>query len=177
LTSLLLLLHLNWRWTLLALGGQYLATAWLVSLYWPPGLAAVKLVVGLVAGAVLATSQAGAAPQTEPLSGRVFRVLAAGLLLVVIIILAPGAQAWLQVEPAVVLGGLILCGVGLLQTSMTPEPLRMVVGLLSFLAGFEVLYAGLEFSVLIAGLLAVVNLGLALAGAYLQVAAESKEAE
>ena len=45
LTSIVLLLHLNWRWTLLALGVQYLATAWLVSLYWPPGLAAIKLVV------------------------------------------------------------------------------------------------------------------------------------
>ena len=51
------------------------------------------------------------------------------------------------------------------------------MGLLSFLAGFEVVYAALELSVVVAGLLAVVNLGLALAGAYLQTAAESQEAE
>ena len=177
LTSIVLLLHLNWRWTLLALGVQYLATAWLVSLYWPPGLAAIKLVVGWVAGAVLSTSQAGAPPHPEPLSGRAFRVIAAGLVLVVIWILAPAAQNWLQVDAAVVLGGLVLCGVGLLQTSMTQDPLRMVVGLLSFLAGFEVIFAALELSVVVAGLLAVVNLGLALAGAYLQTATESQEAE
>ncbi len=176
LTSIVLLLQLNWRWTLLALGVQYLAVAWLVGLSWPLGLAAVKLVVGWVAGTVLSTSQAGAAAQPEPLSGRIFRALTAGLVLIVISIFSPAAQAWFQVDSAVVVGGLVLCSMGLLQTGMTQEPLRMVVGLLSLLAGFEILFAALEYSVLIAGLLAVVNLGLALAGAYLLAAAESAEA-
>jgi hypothetical protein len=57
------------------------------------------------------------------------------------------------------------------------NPLRMVLGLLTFLAGFEVLYAGLEFSVLVAGLMAAINLGLALAGTYLLSTAQQKESE
>jgi hypothetical protein len=175
LTSLMLLMHLNWRWTLIALGVQYLAAAWLVTLSWPLGLAAIKLVVGWMAGAVLATSQAGAQPSLEHFSGRLFRVIAALLILVVILILAPGIQSWLRVSSPVVLGGLVLCGLGLLQTSMSREPLRMVVGLLSFLAGFEVIYAALEMSVLVAGLLTAINLGLALAGAYLSTVAEDQE--
>ena len=60
---------------------------------------------------------------------------------------------------------------------MTNDPLRMVIGLLTFLAGFEVLYAALEVSVLVAGLLAAINLGLAMAGAYLLTVPENKEAE
>jgi hypothetical protein len=37
---------------------------------------------------------------------------------------------------------------------------------LSFLAGFEVIHAGLERSTLLIGLLAAINLGLALVGVY-----------
>jgi hypothetical protein len=41
-----------------------------------------------------------------------------------------------------------------------------VIGLLTVLAGFEILYAAVESSILVTALLAVVNLGLALAGAF-----------
>jgi hypothetical protein len=157
LTSLVLLFYPNWRWTLLAVGVQYLAVAWLVSLNWPAGLAAIKLVVGWMAGAVLSTVQASAEAPTEVLSGRLFRLMAAALLLVVIFTLPPGMQAWLQV-------------------SMTVRPLRVVLGLLTFLAGFEVLYAALVYAVLVAGLMAAINLGLALAGTYLLSTPERKEA-
>jgi len=42
----------------------------------------------------------------------------------------------------------------------------VIVGLLTVLAGFEIMYAAVESSALVTALLAVVNLGLALAGAY-----------
>jgi hypothetical protein len=41
------------------------------------------------------------------------------------------------------------------------------------MAGFEVLYAAVENSVLVAALLATINLGLALTGAYLMTAARA----
>jgi hypothetical protein len=41
------------------------------------------------------------------------------------------------------------------------------LGLLTVLSGFELVYAALETSILIAGLQAVITLGLALVGAYL----------
>ena len=176
-TSLVLLFNPNWRWTLLAVAAQYLAVAWLVSLSWPVGLAAIKLVVGWMAGAVLSTVQADADAPAEPFSGRLFRLITATLLLVVIFTLPSSMRAWLQVTQPVFLGAIILIGLGLLQVSMTANPLRMVLGLLTFLAGFEVLYAGLEFSVLVAGLMAAINLGLALAGTYLLSTAQQKESE
>jgi len=176
-TSLVLLFNPNWRWTLLAVAAQYLAVAWLVGLSWPVGLAAIKLVVGWMAGAVLSTVQADADAPSEPLSGRLFRLIVAALLLVVIFTLPSSMRAWLQVTQPVFLGAIILTGMGLLQVSMTANPLRMVLGLLTFLAGFEVLYAALQFSVLVAGLMAAINLGLALAGTYLLSTAQQKERE
>jgi hypothetical protein len=41
------------------------------------------------------------------------------------------------------------------------------------LTGFEILYAAIESSILVAGLLAVINLGLGIAGSYLLIAGTS----
>jgi hypothetical protein len=54
--------------------------------------------------------------------------------------------------------------------------LRVILALLSVLGGFEILYAALEGSILVAALLAVVNLGLGLVGAFLLSAAVPEEA-
>jgi hypothetical protein len=50
---------------------------------------------------------------------------------------------------------------------MTTRPVKVIIGLLTVLAGFEVFYASVENSVLVAGLLAMVTIGLAAVGAYL----------
>ena len=62
---------------------------------------------------------------------------------------------------------LILIGMGLLHLGLSVHPMRVTLGLLITLAGFEVLYASLENSILVSGLLAVITLGLALTGSYL----------
>jgi hypothetical protein len=74
-------------------------------------------------------------------------------------------------------GSMLLMGMGLLYLGITAQPLRIVTGLLTLLAGFEILYAAVENAALVAALLAVVNLGLALAGAYLINAASKEETE
>jgi hypothetical protein len=56
---------------------------------------------------------------------------------------------------------------GLLQLGMTTQTIKVIIGLLTVLAGFEVFYATIESSVLVAGLLAMITIGLAAAGAYL----------
>jgi hypothetical protein len=80
------------------------------------------------------------------------------------------------VEMEQVWGGLILIGIGLLHLGLTAQPLRVVLGLLTVLSGFEILYAAVESATLVAGLLAGVNLGLALVGAYLLVSPGLEEA-
>jgi len=168
--SLVLLIGFGWRGTQIALSMMYLAVFGLVTLSWPIGMAAVKLVVGLMASAVLANTQAGASTAISdvlPRSGRIFRALAALLVWIVIISFSPTIMSITHTSQATSLGSLVLMSMGLLQMGMNRHPARVVIGLLTFLAGFEILYAALEVSVLVAGLLAAINLSLALVGAYL----------
>lgn len=169
-TTLFLLLNQNWRWNIIALSVQYLAVFTLVALVWPVGLAAVKLVAGWMAGAVLGASQPPAELSEDPQSGGpgfLFRFMVAILVWVLVFTLAPVLIKWLALPPALVTGAILLIGMGLINLGMTTRPLRVLLGLLTTLSGFELLYAAVENSVLVAGLLAVVTLGLALVGAYL----------
>jgi hypothetical protein len=171
-SSLFLLLSQNWRWSILALAVQYVAVFWLAALIWPLSLAAVKLVVGWMSGAVLGASQPAADQVEDPYTGSasfVFRLLAAGLVWILIFPLAPLVVAILPMPLAVAQGALVLIGMGLIHLGITTRPLRVLVGLLTTLSGFEVLYAAAERSILVVGLLAVVTLGLALVGAYILV--------
>jgi hypothetical protein len=62
--------------------------------------------------------------------------------------------------------------VGLLVMILTAEPLKTGLGLLTFIAGFELFYTGLESSLSLVGFLGIVNLLMALAIAYLASAGE-----
>lgn len=169
-TSLFLLLNQNWRWSIIALAVQYLAVFLLTALVWPFGLAAVKLVAGWMAGAVLSASQPAPGLVEDPAtvnSGFVFRFLLAALVWILVFTIAPQAAALIPLPASLVTGAMLLIGVGLIQLGVTTRPLRVLVGLLTTLAGFELIYAAVENSVLVAGLLAMVTLGLALVGGYL----------
>jgi hypothetical protein len=175
-SSLLVLISQNWRRVILAMAIQYVGVFWLIALSWPVELAVIKLVVGWVAGAML-----GASPpanfvdeQFSSLSGWIFRILAAVLVWILVYTASPLLANWIPTKPTILWGGLILVAMGLLQLGMTTHPLRVVLGLLTLLSGFEILYAAVEVSVLVTGLLALINLGMALVGSYL-VNVESME--
>jgi hypothetical protein len=70
-------------------------------------------------------------------------------------------------EAPVLLGAIVLAGIGALQLGSSSQTGRIILGLLMILSGFEVYYAAVEGSILVAGLLSVVVLGLGLVGAYL----------
>ena len=178
LTSVFILISPNWRGSVVALAVQYLAVFWLVALVWPFGLAAVKLVAGWMAVAVLSASRLDVEPLEDSgstLSILLFRLIAAGLVLALVVSILPQARVYIGAQPMVLEGGIILIGLGLLQLGIYTRPLRIVLGLLSVLAGFELVYAGVETSILIAGLQAGVTLGLALGGAYLMAAPVMEE--
>jgi hypothetical protein len=169
-TSILLLMSRNWRVCVLALAVQYLAAFWLVALIWPVGLAAVKLVAGWMAGSLIGAAQ----PEDELVdehfkgwAGRALRLIAALVILLVAYTLVPAVQEWIPGSAAIVWGGILLIGMGVLQLGMTTLTLRVFFGLLTIVTGFEILYAVVEYSVLVTGILAFINLGLALVCAYL----------
>lgn len=179
-TSLTLLLSQRWRWSLIALAVQYVGVFWLVGLVWPITLTAVKLVIGWMVVALLGASQSHQELTDDRLpgiSGYIFRALTAALILIVVFSVEPLLSEWLPVNDSVLLGGLVLIGMGLLHLGMTVHPARVILGLLTTLAGFEIIYAALEPSVLVAGLLAFINLGLGIVGIYLLSGYQPREVE
>ena len=172
-TGLVLLISQDWRVSIAALALQYAGIFILVALSWPPEMAAVKLVTGWMSGAILGMAFTSAPEKgwkegEFPLAYLVFRLILGGLLILVVISASPQVAIWLPSAASLqIVGGAMLFGAGLLQLGLSNQPLRVVVGLLTVMGGFEVFYAIVERSTLVAGLLAGVNLGLALVGAYL----------
>lgn len=182
LTGVFLILGRDWRLSIIALVIQYFSVFVLVSISWVLEMAAVKLVAGWMAGAVLGMALIGT-PERSPegrsivLSSVLFRLLVAGLVGLLVVSMAPRMAPWVPgITREQLYGGLILIGMGLLHLALTSEPLRVILGLLTVLAGFEILYAAVETSALVSGLLAGVNLGLALVGAYLLAVPTLEEA-
>ncbi len=177
-TTLTILWSPRWRWVIAALALQYVAVFILVSQMWPLSLAAVKLITGWMAGAVLGASHQGnlSEPPALSVAGRLFRIMGGLLVFVVIFSITLEPQNWLPIDRAPLAGGLILIGMGLFQLGLASKPFSVIVGLLTALSGFEIIYAAVVTSVLVAGLLSVVTLGLALAGAYWMVPVSEEEA-
>jgi hypothetical protein len=164
-----LLFSRDWRWSLGLLAVQYLSVFWMVQAHWPISLAATKLVTGWMACAILGIAQLnGNEEESEStwLQGRLFHIFAAGMVLAATFALSLRVDTWLGLSLPVAWGGLLLIGLGLLHLGITSDSFQAIIGLLTVLAGFEILYAAVESSALVTALLAVINLGLALAGAY-----------
>jgi hypothetical protein len=187
LTALYVLVNRDWRWAIAALGLQYLWVFILITSSWPLELAAVKLVTGWIAASILGLTQlslpespddaASQAASSLP-SGRVFRLLAAGLVILMVVGAAPRLVEWSrQFTIYQASGGLLLIGIGLMQVTLRSGFFRSALGLLTLFAGFEILYAVVESSTLVTGLLAAVNLGIALATSYLLLAPSAEVEE
>ena len=171
-TSLALLLSHDWRVSIASLGLQYLGVFILVAVSWPTNLAVVKLVAGWMSASVLGITRGG---RSRRVSGErmwptewFFRLMVAALVISAVISLAPNIEDFVPNATLVqVGGGLLLIGMGMLHNALSQHALQALLGLMTALSGFEVLYAIVESSTLVAGLLAIINLGIAFVGAYL----------
>lgn len=193
LTSLTLLLVADWRWSLIAIILQYLGVFILVSLSWPIAMSAAKFVAGVMAVGVLWLAQIGLVQQMDEgnmasveipetsdrnqLSGLLFRLFAGIMVALVVFSSQSIILAWIpELNSAQAIASIFLIGMGLLHLGLDTKPMGVVLGLLTILCGFEIIYASVEFSALVEGLLAAVTLALALAGAYLILAPGMSEA-
>jgi hypothetical protein len=177
-TAIGLVLSRDWRWSLGLLAAQYFGMFVLLLGHWPLGMAAAKLITGWMAAAALLMTRLGAAAQLPGESawpqGRLFRLFAAILVVLAMISIAPAVPTWLPgITPAETLGGLVLIGLAALHLGMTLQPGRVAIGLLTMLAGFEILYSSVENSVLVAAMLSALTLLLALVGSYLILQSEA----
>lgn len=173
------------RVSVISLAVQYVGVFILVSISWPLQMAAVKLVAGWMSGAILGLAMVGKPTfhqgenikrgqsnkypiRLNNISESLFRFFAGVMVTLAVLSISLNIQDWVPgISIYQIIGGLLLIGVGLLQLGFTSQSLNVALGLLTVLAGFEILYAGVEISALVAGLLAGVNLGIALIGAYL----------
>ncbi len=176
LTSTFILVAKDWRYCILSLTVQYVGVFILVSASWPLEMSIAKMVAGWMSGAILGMAMASSASTWQEAGqsvkfGLVFRVLAAVIVVLTIASLVISSESWLSmINSSLRWGSFILVGFGMLQLSLTSHPLRVIIGLLTALSGFEIIYAAVETSTLVTGLMAGVNLGLALVGAYLLLA-------
>ena len=178
-TSVGLLLARDWRWLIIFLSVQYIGVFILALQHWPLGMATVKVIAGWMSAAILGMTRSNLEEEEDTNilpQGRFFRFIAAGVVGLIVATGAPLVDAMMaDAGMAVSAGSLLLIGMGLLHLGVTDQVMRVTVGLMTILAGFEILYAAVENSILVAALLAVINLGLALVGSYLMIASNVEE--
>ncbi|HEY5984172.1 MAG TPA: hypothetical protein VIU38_11945 [Anaerolineales bacterium] len=173
----------DWRWNLGLVAAQYLGAAVLAAAHWPVGMAAALLVTGWMSIAALGMTLSSLPvlhPQIERSwpQGLAFRLFMAGTIFVLAGGLAPRADAFVPgIEASVVAGTVLLVGIGFLELGTSDQILRIILGLLTVLTGFEVFYAAVEGSILVVGMLSTAILGLGLTGAHLLNLSQPEESE
>lgn len=182
-TSAGLLFVRDWRWNIILLAVQYLGMFILTLQHWPIGMASVKVVAGWMSAAILGMTRSGLSEEPSEDEnigprGRLFHMFAAATVVLIVAAVTPSVDTIMaDAGFPVTSGGLLLIGMGLLHLGITVHVLRVAIGLMTVLSGFEIIYATVEGSILVAALLAVINLGLALVGSYLLIASNTQEAE
>lgn len=175
-TSAILALGLDWRISISALSAQFAGVFILVGSSWPLEMAVIKLVAGWMAAAILGmelvsnpSDQQSMGPTR--LSGILFRLFLGVLVGFAILTVAPNLAQWmLQASYEQILGGFFLIGMGIFHLGLSDQPFRVAIGILTFTSGFEIIYATLETSTLVAGFFAILTLGIALISSYLMAA-------
>ena len=179
-TTTTMLINRDWRISLGALAVQYAAAFWLVTRHLPFIMGSAKLITGWMVVAVLGMTCLSLPTADDDmedailLRGHWFR------LILICIVAFVTAGSTLRIEAnipglglQVIAGSLLLIGAGIVHLGVTSDTLRVILGLLTMLTGFEILYAAVESSILVAGLLALTNLGLGIVGSYLLIAGTS----
>lgn len=190
-TAALLVMLTNWRLLIFALGAQYLLTGLLLSRAVPIELGMVKALVGIMICPVLYITarrvkwghlEEDEIENEKPKSrlawlispGLPMRLIIATTGVVLSLSLAlrnPLAITGDQiVSRDITIGTFTLLLLGLLNMALNENPLKVGLGLLSLLAGFELFYTVVQPALTIVGLLGLTNLIIALAIAYLTLA-------
>jgi hypothetical protein len=188
-----ILITIDWRVQLALLATQYIGVFLLVGISLPYSLAIVKLVSGWIAAAVIGMALANSVPihfekiklfskyistdeKPKLFMGRFFYFLTSILVLLTTFSLSRLLNEFIpNLSNVTSFGSLLLIGMGILQVSFFGQPFKIIIGLLTIISGFEIIYASIENSILIIGMLAVITLSLSFIGAYLVVAPTIEE--
>lgn len=145
--------------------------------FWTFGFALSKLITAIMAIVLMALAP-DPGQQLESRgnrTGRVFRGLGLAFCLLLVIFTLHKSTAYLSLSVDQTLPSLAILFCGFLMLGVSREPFKIIVGLLTILVGFEILYGAIEQSILVNGLLAAVFLLIAVVGSYLITPAQVED--
>jgi hypothetical protein len=193
-TASLLIVSQDWRLNVLALAGQYFFLALLMTQVVRVEMAAVKGLIGwLVCLVVYLTEQQAQLLTHDPdgasnlsvqswvaarlegwrshgISARAAFGFLAALLVALTAYAVAAAIPLPQLPPGLTGVCYLLIGLGVLLLGLSQDPVRVGLGLLTFLSGFDLFYVALEPSLVVTGLLGSISFVIALGMAYLRTA-------
>lgn len=154
--------------TLVCMGVVYLGI-FIISAQFTSVLSAlIRLIVGLASILMIFFALSGqefTSPRISR-SGLLFRLMGYILFSLIAVFVSVKAESFLSFPIDIILAGLIVSFGGILVLGISGNPLKVILGILVFFCGFNAIYCSLETSILINGLLSVVNLVLGGIGAY-----------
>lgn len=169
--SLFLFILPNLRILISILAAIYLVQFIFIFYLSTPLLGVVNLIIGWMACAVIGISiiRSGIIEDLEAhQSGIAFHLISGFFFILTAFAISINAASWLPKIPYLVFAaGLSLMFTGLLQLNNFQNLIRVIISLLVFLSGFELIYFSLEISLLVVVLVGMVKLGLAFTGTYL----------
>ncbi len=170
-TTVIVMVARDWRWLIFGLTMSYIIGFVLIVQIWPLPLATVKLLSGLMGVVILSMSKVNLERQNdteEPLSSRIFVFLLACLSWVIVSSTINKLNEWLPVSYTNLYIGLVISLAGILKFSIHQTTYEIIIGLLVFLAGFDIIYSSLEGSALVTGIYALIVLLICVLGSYLE---------
>lgn len=195
LTAVVILVIPDWRVMLFALAAQTLFAGLLFVDVLNPRLAIIKILTGWFVTLILYISArqidwnktSGGVEQEKFITVRghqlpgttLLRIgLTVGMVLAVQFLARKTAVAFIPADlEHFQLAVYALIGLGLLGMVLATDPLRLGIGIITFMTGFELVYSAMEQSTAVLALLAAVNLALAVTIAYLMQGALQRSDE
>lgn len=191
-SAVLLVVSRDWRLNLMGLAAKYTFVALLMTQVIQPEMVALKALIGWLICLMFYLTEQQAHSLTRAsgeradvtletwFEGRVERwgrqgISAQGLfglmaaLLVAVVVQAVATSIPLpEVPEEIALVSYLLAGLGILLLGLSEDPLRIGIGMLMFLSGFDLFYAALEHSLIVTGILGSLSFIIALGTAYLK---------
>lgn len=167
----LVLVARDWRWEVFGLSALYLIGFSLIVQIWPFTLAAVKLIAGLMSVALLSTVKLNLEEQEEQdesISSRIFIFLLVCLTWIIVTATVNELNEVLPISYTNLYVGLIMVCAGIVKFSLNQDFFAIMIGLLAFLTGFDIIYSSLEGSALVTGIYSLIIFLICVLGSYLE---------
>jgi hypothetical protein len=159
----------RWQTLIISLGAIYLLAFSIFVQYLPFTFSLAKLITGLMALIILglAKYKKETSEEIKPKSAIIFRIAALTFLYLLIGLSTKAISVSISIPFEIVMCSLSILVCGILQLGMTQKPFNVMIAILTFFLGFEIIYSVGESSLLVSGLMAVVNLLIAMVGSYI----------